>query len=127
AMEIEYGQILKQSQEIARKAKPFSLKIEGAGTFGSRGEDRVLFLVVPFSEELARVRKLCPWPSAQPFSPHITLARIRHPQRFRIEKKKIMKRVEDAEFTMDASVLRLYAEVHGAKQTPLEEFRLQGA
>ncbi|MFA6039054.1 MAG: 2'-5' RNA ligase family protein [Candidatus Peribacteraceae bacterium] len=121
-MEIEYGRILRQSEDIARKASPFTLKVQGAQTFGARGDDRVLFLAVPFSEELARLRKLCPWPSAQPFSPHITLARIRHPQRFRVVKKALMKRVDDANFTMDVNLLRLYAEIEGRYQTPLEDF-----
>src|SRR5947207_2137424 len=49
-MEIEYHQIMEQSRAIASKASPFSLKIERAETFGSRGEDRILFLSIPFSE-----------------------------------------------------------------------------
>jgi 2'-5' RNA ligase len=123
-MEIEYGQVLKQAEEVAAKASPFTLKIQDAGTFGLRGEDRVIFLNVPFSDPLARLRKLCPWPSEKPFAPHITLARIKHPQRFAVVKKKAMKAIEDASFDMEVNLLRLYAEVDGKKQTPLRDFML---
>src|SRR3989338_9005763 len=54
-MEIEYHQILKQIPVIAEKYQPFSLKIEGIEFFGSRGEDKVMHLSVPFSEPLARL------------------------------------------------------------------------
>ena len=121
-MEIEFAQIVEQSKKLAASVHPFSLKVEGADTFGKRGEDRVLFLTIPFSDELARLRKACPWPSVQPFSPHITLARIRHPQRFAVVKKKIMKEVSDASFELSVNLLRLFAEVEGRKQTPLEDF-----
>lgn len=123
-MEIEYGQILKQAEALAGKFTPFTLRIRGAGTFGVRGEDRVLFLEVPFSDELARLRKACPWPLGKPFAPHLTLARIRHPQRFAHDRKRILKRAEDADFTMEVNLLRLYAEVDGVKQTPLADFPL---
>ncbi len=125
-MEIEYHQILKQSQVLAEKVVPFALKIQGTGTFRARGEDHVLFLQVPFSDELARLRKACPWPLSKPFSPHLTLARIRHPQKFNVHKKLILKKVEDAAFSIDVNLLRLYAEVHGIKQTPLQDYPLKG-
>ncbi|MFA6522999.1 MAG: 2'-5' RNA ligase family protein [Candidatus Peribacteraceae bacterium] len=121
-MEIEYGQVLKQAESVAMKAAPFTLKVLGAGTFGSHGEDRVIYVNVPFSEPLARLRKLCPWPSDRPFSPHITLARIKHSQRFAVVKKKAMKAIEDASFDMEVNLLRLYAEIDGKKQTPLRDF-----
>lgn len=121
-MEIEYAQVLKQAVEVASKASPFPVKVQGAGTFGNHGEDHVIFLNVPFSDPLARLRKLCPWPSDKPFSPHITLARIRHPQRFAVIKKKAMKAIGDANFEMEVKMFRLYAEVNGVKQTPLEDF-----
>ncbi len=123
-MKIEYTQILEQCRQIAAKATPFTLKIEGIGTFGSRGEDRVLFLDVPFSDELARLRKLCPWPLGQPFSPHVTLARIRHPQRFVVVKKKVLKALGNIQYSMNVDLLRLYAEVDGRKQTAMNEWKI---
>jgi|SRR3989338_3223655 len=122
-MEIEYHQALKQAEAVAGKAEPFSLKIEGVETFGDRGRDRVLFLSVPFSEPLARLKKLCPWPSEKQFHPHITLARIRHPERFTRVKKRVMKMLSDALFDMNVDRLRLYAEVDGRKQTVLQDFQ----
>lgn len=118
-MEIEYPLIVEQSRSVAESHSLFDLLVQGAGTFGSRGEDRILFFTVPFSEPLARLRKSCPWPSDKPFSPHITIARIRHPQRFNVVKKKVMKEVSDASFTMPVTLLRLYAEIYSKKQTPL--------
>ena len=133
-MEIEYHQIVKQMENIALKSKPFTMKCTGVSTFGSRlrtgshsgvqarGEDRVLFLDIAFSEELARLRKLCPWPSGKPFSPHITLARIEHPQRFAVQKKKVLKALEGSAFAIPVDRLRLFAEIDGRKQTPIAEY-----
>ncbi len=125
-MEIEYYQMIPQTKKVADSSSPFTLKIQGVSTFGSRGEDRVLYLDVPFSDELARLKKRCPWPNIEPFTPHITLARIKHPQKFAVVKKKLMKFVEDAEFEMQVDRLRLYAEVDGVKQTALEDFLFNG-
>jgi 2'-5' RNA ligase len=121
-MEIEYGQILKQTEKISSSTTPFDLLIEGIGTFGNRGEDRVLYLDVPFSEELARLKKRCPWPSLEPFHPHITLARVSHPQRFAIAKKKILKILDRPRAIMMVDRIRLYAEIDGKKQTPIQDF-----
>lgn len=124
ALELEYQGIVSQSQKIAGAHHPFSLKITGAETFGSRGEDRVLFLTIAFSEELARLKKACPWPEGRPYSPHITLARIDHPQRFNVVKKKVMKALDGIAFDISVDRMRLYAEVEGRKQTALEDFPL---
>lgn len=121
-MEIEYYQIIPQSKKIADTSSPFTLKVQGVSTFGSRGEDRVLYLDIPFSDELARLKKRCPWPNIDPFTPHITLARIKHPQKFAVHKKKIMKLLDDVEFEMIVDRVRLYAEIQGVKQTMLQDF-----
>ncbi len=124
-MEIEYDQIIKKVEKIAAQSHPFDLKIQGISTFGAHGEDKVIFLDVPFSEELARLKKRCPWPNppGKPFNPHITLARIRHPQKFAVRKKKILKILGVPEFKMRVERLRLYAEIDGKKQTPIRDFQ----
>ena len=121
-MEIEYYQIIPQVKKIADGMQPFTLKVQGVSTFGSRGEDRVLYLDIPFSEELARLKKRCPWSSGEAFTPHITLARMKHPQKFAVHKKKIMKSIADAAFEVNVDRLRLYGEIDGVKQTMIEEF-----
>jgi len=120
--ELEYKGIRAQAQKIASLHKPFTMQVTGAETFGSHGEDQVLFLSIGFSDELARVKKTCPWSDGRPFAPHITLARIGHPQRFNVVKKKVMKILEGTAFNIPVDRLRLYAEVNGAKQTALEDF-----
>ena len=125
-MEIEYEQIIQQTEVIAEKHAPFAMRVTGVEKFGTRSEDCVLFLTVAFSEELARLKKACPWPSAQQFSPHITLARVRHPQKFAVSKKKILKILGAIDFSVPVSCMRLYAEVHSIKQTPLQDFSLSG-
>ncbi len=134
-MEIEYHQLLRQLASITERFQPFELKIAGIATFGSRGDDRVLFLSVPFSEDLARLKKVCNWPSLErgpgnipvkPFHPHITLARIKHPQKFAVHKKKILKNIGEVLFNMRVDRLRLYSEIHGKKQTPIHEYALTG-
>jgi len=120
-MEIEFHQIQTQMKKIVGAATPFVLHATEVGTFGDHGNDRVLFLEIGFSEELARLKKSCPWPSGQPFHPHITLARIRHPQKFAVHKKNIMKALRDCSFDIPVDRLRLYANIDGASQTPLED------
>ena len=125
-MEIEYDRIIPQTKKVADAVTPFVLKLQGVSTFGSRGEDRVLYINVPFSDELARLKKRCPWPSAEAFQPHVTIARIKHPQRFAVHKKKIMKLLDDVVCELDVRLLRLYAEVAGIKQTLLQDFEMRG-
>lgn len=120
--ELEFQGIAAQSEKIASHHKPFSLHAVGIDTFGSRGEDKVLFLTVSFSDELARVKKSCPWSDGKPFAPHITLARIRHSQRFVVHKKKILKALGTPVFPIAFDRLRLYGEVDGKKQTVLQDF-----
>lgn len=120
--ELEYKGIVEQASKIASLHAPFTIKVTGAETFGNRGEDHVLFLPVGFSEELARVKKTCPWSDGRPFAPHITLARVGHPQRFNVVKKQVMKLLDSAAFDIPVDRLRLYAEVNGVKQTALEDF-----
>ncbi len=121
-MDIEHRQIVEQAAKIAARQQPFVLKVTGAETFGERGMDRVLFLSVAFSPELAKVKKDCPWSDGKPFAPHITLAWIRHQGKFRVQKKKIMKLLSDASFEITFDRLRLYAEIEERKQTPLGDF-----
>lgn len=122
AGELELKGIREQAAKIASKSIPFDLRINGADTFSSHGEDRVLFLTVHFSPELAALKKQCPWDTREPFRPHITVARPRHPQRFNVVKKKVMKELEGIGFTMRVDRLRLYGEIDGRKQTPVADF-----
>jgi len=121
-LELELQGIRQQSAKIASRHAPFSVRANGVGTFGNRGEDFVLYLDVAFSDELARVKKSCPWSDGKPFHPHITIARIRHPQKFAVHRKKIMKVMGNVSFEVLFDCLRLYAEVEGQKQTPLQDF-----
>ncbi len=121
-MEIEYGQIITQAEKIAEATEPFTLKLSGVNTFAGKHGDRVLYLDVPFSEPLARLKKKCPWPSLQPFHPHVTLARIRHPQRFVTVKKDVLKILGNPVIETRVDRVCLYAEVGGRKQTLLQEF-----
>jgi 2'-5' RNA ligase len=123
-MQIEYSDVRSVAQKIAERTRPFTVATSGIETFGDKRGDRVLFLGVQFSPELAAIRKLCPWPNVPgtSFHPHITVARINHPERFTVAKKKVMKATEKIEFPITFDRLRLYAEIDGMKQTALEEF-----
>ncbi|MDD5055148.1 MAG: RNA 2',3'-cyclic phosphodiesterase [Candidatus Peribacteraceae bacterium] len=118
----ELEDVLDQSQKIAAASKLFEIAVTGAGTFGSHGHDKVLFLSVHPSPELEAVKKRCPWPSDRPFAPHITLARIKHPDRFAVQKERALKLLQDVRFTVRFDRLRLYGEVERVKQTALEDF-----
>ncbi len=126
-MEIEYKPIVEKSKEIAGRSEPFTLQVTEAGTFGERGNNRVIFLSIAFSPALATLKKLCPWPNRDDgFHPHITLARIDHQQRFAVAKKKIMKELENCTFDIPVDRLRLYAEIDGRKQTVIGEYVFYG-
>jgi 2'-5' RNA ligase len=73
----------------ARMSHPFMLKVEGAGAFPPRGLPRVLWLGIRDAKgALIRLQKRLEDECAaerfareeRPFSPHLTLARIRAPQ-----------------------------------------------
>lgn len=133
-LEIEYAPMIAKAQNIADRTQPFSLQINGANTFGKSGSEHVLFLTVAFSPQLATLKKLCPWPHlrsgyggqanppGQEFHPHITIARISHPQKFAVHRKKIMKVFENIDFTMNVDRIRLYGEINGVKQTVIKEW-----
>lgn len=125
---IEVNPVLAKAADIADRTIPFMLSVQNAGTFGRAGEERTLFLSVAFSPELATLKKLCPWPNppGQEFHPHITLARIRHPQKFAVHRKRIFKALGDVAFGFPVTMLRFYAEVEGRKQTPIKEWMLSG-
>lgn len=123
-LKIEYDDVMPKVEKIAQRTQPFSLQINGVDTFGKAGDERVLFLTVAFSPELAILKKLCPWPNPpdQPFHPHITIARIGHPQKFSVHRKKIMKVFEGLQFEFPVSMLRFYAEHNEQTQTPIVDF-----
>ena len=124
-MEIEYGDVLKKIEAIANRTSPFMIHVTSVETF----DDRVLTLAIARSQELSTLKKLCPWPNPchpvlrrRAFSPHITLARMRNPNAFRVHKKKIMKLLNDVSFQIPCDRLRLYAEAEGVRQRPLQDF-----
>ncbi len=123
-MKIEYDDILPKIENIAKRMPTFMLHVSGADTFGKSGDERVLFLTVAFSPELATLKKLCPWPNPldQPFNPHITIARISHLQKFAVHRKKIMKVFDGVSFDIPVDTIRFYAEIDGMKQTPVGDF-----
>ena len=138
-MEIDYGQITKQVEKIAKRQKKFELMVDGVGTFGERGpvrpgrhpdsdlkgpggRDSVLFLTVAFSPELALLKKSCPWTEGRPFLPHITLARVSHTERFSKAKKRVLTALGRASFPMTVDRIALYANVRGVSQTRLQEY-----
>lgn len=123
-LKIEFDPIVEQSRKIAARSQSFTIQVNGVDTFGKAGFEKVLFLTVAFSPELATLKKLCPWPNPpdQPFQPHITVARIGHPQKFTVRKKQIMKVFHGLKMDVPVNLMRLYAEVNGRKQTPLEDF-----
>lgn len=116
--------MVSQAEKIAARSSPFILDINGFNTFGRTGEEKILFLTVAFSPELATLKKLCPWPNPpdQPFHPHITLARINHSQKFTVHRKKIEKALDGIDIEVPATMIRFYADTNGQKQTPILDF-----
>jgi 2'-5' RNA ligase len=122
-MAIEYSQILTQSAKIAGQLRPFTFSVNGCDTFGKPGRDDVLFLSVAFSPELAVAKKKCPWPELySPFHPHITLLRIKHQEKFQLQKKAVLKALKGVAFDVPVDRLRLFANVDGVSQVPLQDF-----
>jgi 2'-5' RNA ligase len=128
-MEIEYHQVLSECENVARLSEAFELPVRGVDTFGAQGIDRVLFAKPVFSPELATLKKRCPWanPPNESFNPHITLARVSHPQKFRVHKKKVMKALDSLNFTLRVDRVALYASINGVNQTPVKEFLFEAS
>lgn len=122
-----YREIMKQARTLAQHHAPFSLSITHAETFHRKGKDTVLVLSVSPSDALMRLKSACLWSDERAFHPHITLARIRHPKQFALQREDIMKTLCDVALSVPVDRLRLYAEVDGVKQTPLEDFMFQGS
>ena len=125
--EDDYEDVLRQAGTIAAGSKPFEITVIGAGTFSFHGDDKILFLSIQPSSELEVVRKLCPWLSDRPFAPHITLARVKHSDRFAQQKSEAMKVLQDVRFLVRFDRLRLYGEVERVKQTPIQDFEFRNA
>lgn len=123
-MDIEYNEIVRQAARVAELSTPFELPVIGADAFSGRA----IFLNPVFSPELANLKKRCPWPNdpGKPFHPHVTIARIRHPGKFQVHKKDIMKLLKDAELVIHVDRIRLYANIDGVSQTPLKDFAFAG-
>jgi 2'-5' RNA ligase len=128
-MEIEYNEVLQKTEKVAERTVPFTLHVNGGGTFGKSGDERVLYLSVAFSPELGVLKKSCPWPNPpdQPFSPHITVARISHAQKFMVYRKQIMKTFHNISFDVPANLLRFYAKIDGERETPLHDYPIIAA
>jgi 2'-5' RNA ligase len=120
--ELEYQGIVKHVEGMAARNMPFPCSVRAAGTFGKPGSERVLFLELGYSAELSKLAKQCPWPRDHPFSAHITVARMKNPHAFTVQKKKVMKILKDVSFPITFDRFRLYAEVDGVKQTPVGDF-----
>lgn len=123
-MQIEYAEILRKAEMISARMKQFTLQVTGTGVFEGRDPSRVLFLTIDRSEDLSKLKKLCPWPNKTPFFPHITLARMKNPMSFVVHRKKIMKLLKDVSFSIPVTCLRLYAEIDGEQQIPIQDFSL---
>ena len=123
-MEIEYNDVLRRVEKIVHRTPSFALHVQSAETSidAKTKLDRVLWLAIDRSEKLSTLKKLCPWPNPRPFSPHITIARVRKPHDFRIHKKKIMKILKNASFDISFDRVRLYAEIDRIKQVSLRDF-----
>ncbi len=118
----EYQEIISTTSIVAAKVRPFSVIVNGAATFGSQDGDRVLFLTLEVCSELSSLQQLLPWKNPKPFHAHVTLARMHHPEHFMKRKKEIMQYFQDIRIEARIDRIRLYAIVHGKRQTPLQDF-----
>jgi 2'-5' RNA ligase len=111
------------------------LKVEGAGAFPPRGLPRVLWLGIADSQgALARLQKCLEDECAaegfareeRPFSPHLTLARIRAPQGAReLAQLHQETNFEPVEFPVsDLTVLRSDLEPGGSRYTEISRHAL---
>jgi 2'-5' RNA ligase len=119
----------------ASSAGPFSISIEGAGAFPPRGPARVLWLgVADDSGGLASLHKrleeechAAGFPREQrPFSPHLTLARLRTPAGVRpLAEHHKASPFEPAPFTVsELVVMRSELTPAGSRYTPISRHRL---
>lgn len=121
-MQIEFDDVVKKLETIASKTSPFTIQVNGVEASGK--PPKVLWMTIDRSDELARLKKLCPWPNTRPFHPHVTVARMRNPNDFIVHQKKIMKLFKNISLRVQFDRIRLYGEVEGVRQTEITDIEL---
>lgn len=79
------GQVTEAVEDVARRHKPFGLRLEGTGAFPTESSPRVLWIGVTAGPELARLQSdleralegLGFGREERPFKPHLTLGRVK--------------------------------------------------
>ena len=128
------------TEEAAIAGTPFTLRTGALGTFGPRHAPRVIWLdvagetarLLALQEALAQQLELAGFPREQrPFSPHLTLARLKAPLApeplARLETLVREPRHEHASWRVDSiSVMKSELRRSGAQYTCLAAFTLEG-
>ncbi len=124
------------SAKAASASSSFSLHLSGLGTFPPRGPSRVVWVgcgsgsdsLVSLASAVEREFVLGGFaPEARPFSPHLTLARVKDPRAARDAANFVAANSAFDAGRIDISGLVLYQSVlgpSGAAHTPIEKARL---
>lgn len=131
-------QATEATEVAASSARPFTLRLEGLGTFGSPGSPRVVWAGV--AGEIAALHTLQValadaleergFPrEARPYSPHLTLARIKAPlpatERERLTEALAQPRLDRVSWRVeDVAVMKSELRRAGARYTPLRTVAL---
>ena len=123
-------------EQLSNQIRSFEFKISGTGTFGSKGNPRVIFVNIQFTEEMEKLAKEIEkvvvsvgfHKELKPFRPHLTLGRIKYLNN-RLRFLQIMdeipqvdyQNVRVSEFVLYQSILRQEGPVY----KPLKTYLLQ--
>jgi 2'-5' RNA ligase len=129
-------EIEREMDAAAMGVKPFKIRVEGLGGFPSPASPRVVWIGVPQSPELRRLNQrleermslLGFEKEERPFSPHLTICRVKKPS----EGTKIAGRlkgvaIEPEDFMADSMILfKSELKKDGAVHTPIRVIKFRG-
>ena len=130
------GRISELLRLIAQKNQPFRLKVEGVGGFPNLDNPRVIFAdlvgetdrIVRLAAEVDKAAAALKYPpEKRPYSPHLTLARVKAPKQLGLLRKRLhtLENRSFGELPVEEIVLyRSDLRPDGARYTPLAGARL---
>lgn len=138
--EIDDGKVRDAAASLERAAKgigPFDLEIEGVGAFPNARNPRVVWVGIKANAELMKLQQAVEKclqdigfeEEERPFTPHLTLCRIKSPDDGRALGRLIAETKPQASKTFNVSSFAFMKSVlkpSGAVYTPIQEFALKG-
>jgi 2'-5' RNA ligase len=127
--EAELQQLTERCRQVGESHKPFELRINHIQYGPNEHRPRMIWAALETSQELLSLQKdLETTPEKQPYSPHLTLARLRLFELQRMEQEELPQITEDVSlsFPVDSfEIMESELARSGAKYVQLQQFVLE--